>query len=109
MDTNSQRDLITSNLIYDPSTQNQTSPVVQIRFNACYVRDEKEYVWGMYKTYGGARRSISNRTGMLARMEGWYIERVKSWTDENGKYRASGVIIAMQRDIVVHNRFKVIA
>lgn len=101
--------LIKRNNEPEPSSQKQPSPVVRIEFNACYVRGEDTYLWETYKTFGGARRFIRNHPDLLAWMDGWYIERVKRWRDENGKVRGSGVILAMQRDIVVRNRFKVIA
>lgn len=82
---------------------------LKIRYHVCFVKDGKEYVWEMHhKTYGGARRYISN-SGWWIRFDGWYIERVKSWMTKWGVYQCSGVIIAQMKDIVIHNRFKQIA
>lgn len=81
---------------------------LKIRYNACFVKGEQDYNWKTYKTYGGARRFISN-FGWWHRFDGWYIERVKSWTDERGLYKCSGVIIAQKKDAICKNGFHVIA
>jgi len=81
----------------------------KVRYNVCFTKDGKEYVWkSHYKTYGGARRFISN-FGWWRRFDGWYIERVKSWTDEHGLYNCSGVIIAQKKDTIAKNRFRIVA
>lgn len=80
----------------------------QVCYHACFVNGDRNYTWKTFKTYGGARRFISN-SGLLRRFDGWFIERVKSWTDDFGLYGCSGVIIAQQKDIVVKNHFRTIA
>lgn len=83
----------------------------KITYNACTTQDggRRSFVWKSYKTYRGARNQVRNRTGYGSRADGWFIERVKEWTDADGKYCASCVIIAQEKNTIVHNRYVKIA
>lgn len=83
----------------------------KIRYNACTTQDggKRSFNWHSYKTYRGARNRVRRLTGYGSRADGWFIERVKEWTDADGKYRASCVIIAQAKNTICKNHYRTIA
>lgn len=70
-------------------------------------QDGAVFHWKEYKTFGGAYRFVKQAGALrLAhRFAGWAVVRCKHWTGDDGKYRASAVILA-QRDFTGHDGYR---
>lgn len=79
----------------------------RVVFNACTTRGDKCYIWESYKGFAWARKKVREKMSYYGSdYDGWYIERQKTWYDDEGKIRVSGVIVAQSRDTQIRNRFK---